>query len=129
MNDWNATLQATRNTIASYQLVADSLRGVLLGQGFIVLCQDIPLAFDIEDGCAVRPRSSQPQTATRFTRENAELVAAGVQNGNGMAGEVMHVRDAIEAALAEQRDLLALLEDHTNTASNQQQLDIKSVSN
>lgn len=119
MNDWNKMLQQTKDAITSYELAAESLQGVLLGQGYIVRCQGLPLAFDIKAGVVSNPRTSQPQTATRFTLDDAARVAADVKNGNGTAGEVVHVRHAIVDSLVEQRELLALLEAHSKTTSKQ----------
>lgn len=113
-------LQQTKNAITSYELAAESLRGVLLGQGYIVQCQGIPLAFEIHNGVVSKPTTAQPQMATRFTLDDAAIVAAQVKNGNGTTGEVVHVRHAIASALFEQRELLALLQAHTETTSVQQ---------
>jgi hypothetical protein len=118
--DWKDMLTSTRNAITSYELAAKSLQGVLLGQGFVVRCQGLCLAFDIDAGVVLNPQFSQPQMATRFSKDDAVRVADEVKNGNGIAGEAVHVRDAIADALVEQRELLALLEDHSNTTSNQQ---------
>lgn len=119
-NDWKAMLQQTQNAITSYELAAESLQGVLLGHPYVVQVEGIPLAFEIENGVVTKPSTSQPQLATRFTLEDAAIVAAQVKNGNGTAGEVVHVRHAIASAIAGQRELLALLEAHTNTTSDQQ---------
>jgi hypothetical protein len=119
MNDWNNMLQQTKNAITSYELAAESLQGVLLGQGYIVVCQGLPLTFDIKNGQANNPRTSQPHMAVRFSLRDATAIAAEVKNGNGIAGEAVHVGDAIADALVEQRELLALLEANSNTTSNQ----------
>jgi hypothetical protein len=103
-------ISAMKTTIATYERAAESLQGVLLGQGFIVRCQGLCLTFDIEAGHAINPTTSQPQRAVRFTREDAQRIASVVKNGNGIAGEAVHVRQAIMDELTNERDLLALLE-------------------
>ena len=118
MQVWNETIANTKNAITSYELAAQSLQRALLGQGYIVRCQGLCLAFDIDAGRVSNPRTSQPQMATRFSQRDAEAVAADVKNGNGTPGEAVHVSQAIADALAEQRELLALLEEHTKTTSN-----------
>lgn len=114
MKDWIDMLEQTRATVVGYELLLESLIGVKLEKGFIVLCDGLPLVFEIEDGQAFNPRRAAPQLATRFGLDDAAHVAAGVKNDNAQHGEVAHVRHAVAAALAEARDLLALLEDHTN---------------
>lgn len=91
---------------------------MLLGEGYVVLCQGLPLAFDIEHGVVTNPRVTAPQKATRFTLDDAARVAVQVKNGNGTHGEVVHVRHAVATALVGQRELLALLEANTKTQSN-----------
>lgn len=117
MNDWINMIEETRQAIARYERAGEALRGVVLEQGYVVVCQGLTLAFDIEDGVAMNPRTADPQKATRFTLEDAALVAKLVKNGNGTAGEVVHVRHAIVDAILEQKELLAMLEAHTNKAS------------
>lgn len=116
MNDWTNMIEQTREAIARYRRAGDALRGVMLGQGYVVVCQGLPLAFDIEDGVVKNPRPSEPQKATRFTLEDAAQVAKEVKNGNGTPGEVMHVRHAIVDAILEQQALLTTLEEHTPKA-------------
>lgn len=117
MNDWSNMIEQTREAIATYQRAGEALRGVMLGQGYVVVCQGLPLAFDIEAGMVKNPRPSEPQKATRFTLDDAARVAKEVKNGNGTQGEVMHVRHAIVDAILEQQSLLSLLESHTKKAA------------
>lgn len=120
MTDWNKMIEQTRAAIAEYEQAAESLEGVLLGQGYVVVCQELTLAFDIKDGVVTNPRTTAPQLATRFTLDDAGRVADEVKNGNDQPGEVMHVRHAIAAAIAGQRELLCLLEAHTDATSERQ---------
>lgn len=117
MNDWNNMLQQTRAAIETYKLVANSLDSVMLGQCYVVRCQALPLAFDVDADLVTNPRPSPPQLATRFSLDDAARVAALVKNGNGEVGEVVHVRHAIVEAMAAQRELLAILEENSNTTS------------
>lgn len=83
-------------------------------------CEGVFLTFDTDArGQVKNPRPSQPHLAMRFTRADASLVAAAIKNGNGTAGTVLHVRDAIEEALAAQRDLHSLLKSHQDCAAQQ----------
>lgn len=85
----------------------DSLVGVVLEKPFIVDCADLPLSFDVsESGQVTNPTTAEsPGRATRFTRVDAEAVAATVNNGNGTKGKSIHVRVAIQNALTKSRDL------------------------
>lgn len=116
----NDLIADTKRAIAEYEQAAELVRGVILGQGFVVRCEGVYVSFDIDAaGLVKNPRPSQPHQATRFTRADAALVAATVKNGSGTAGEIVHVRDAIDAVLANQRDLLAVLQAHENQAAGQ----------
>ena len=117
----NDLIADTQKAIAEYEQAADLLRGVILGQGFVIRCQGVFVAFDFDAaGLVKNPRPSQPHQATRFTRADAALVAATVKNGNGAAGEIVHVREAIDAVLTNQRDLLAVLLAHEDSTAEQQ---------
>lgn len=113
MTDWNNMLDKTRAAITGYELALDGLVDVSLLQAYVVVCQDLPLTFDVVDGQAFNPRTAPPQLATRLTLDAAAQVARQVRNGNGIQGEVVHVRHAIAAALARQRELLAVLLEHS----------------
>jgi hypothetical protein len=113
MTDWNNMLDKTRAAITGYELALDGLIDASLLQAYVVVCQDLPLAFDLAEGGAFNPRTVPPQLATRFTLDDAARVACQVQNGNGIQGEVVHIRHAIATALAGQRELLAVLLEHS----------------
>lgn len=81
------------------QLTADlaTFDGVLLGQGHIVMMSEaFCLTFDIKDKVVSNPKQTRAILATRFTRTDAERIAATVKNGNGENGRAIHVRAAIE---------------------------------
>lgn len=104
--------QTITEAIAGYERAAAALENVLLGQSFIVCCEGIYLAFDIDPQTreVSKPRSTRPQLATRFTKGDAERVAQSVFNGHGQKGQAVNVADAIRTALAENRKLLAAIE-------------------
>lgn len=120
MNEFTKMIAETREVIAEYERAADGLRNVLLGQGYIVCCQGLPLAFDIERRRVSNPRTCAPHLATRFTLDDAANVARDVKNGNDAPGEVVHVRHAIAHCLVEQRELLAQLESHVSKTTSKQ---------
>lgn len=97
--------------IATLKQEHDGLASVLLGQGFIVECRELPLVFDVSaDGKVTNPRPcGSPGQATRFSRRDAEAIAATVVNGNGDKGAAAHVRVAVDAAMKRAQDLLAKL--------------------
>lgn len=100
-------INQTRASIAEYEQAGVRLANVLLGHGYIVVCQDVYLTFDIEpDGGVTNPRHCQPHLAVRFTKDQAELLAAEVRNGNGTVGQAIHVKDAIALALDAQRAVM-----------------------
>jgi hypothetical protein len=109
MQNWNDMLQSTRAAIVEYELEAAHLDVTVMAERFVVQVEGLPLAFDFEDGCAVNPRPVKPHLATRFGRINAARVAAKVRNGNGAVGMVVDVRQAVQEALGNRRDLLAAL--------------------
>ena len=110
-------MQTLRTAITGYELAAEQLDGVILGQGFVVRCQGVFLEFDVDGaGLVTNPRSTRPQLATRFTRSDATRIAATVRNGNDMAGEVVHVRDAVAQELRATRLLLERLQERQAVA-------------
>ena len=105
-------MQNLRTTITGYEQAAAQLEGVILGQGFVVRCQGVYLDFDIDAaGLVTNPRSTRPNMAPRFTRADASRIAATVRNGNEVAGEAVHVRDAIAHELKATRLLLEQLQE------------------
>lgn len=105
-------MQGLQAAIAGYQVAAEQLDGVILGQGFVVRCQGVYLDFDVDGaGLVTNPRSTRPHQAVRFTRSDATKIAATVRNGNDEAGEVVHVRDAVAQELRVTRELLEQLQE------------------
>ena len=123
----NDLIADTQTAIAEYEQAGQALQGVILGQGFVVRCEGLYLTFDVDQtGRVSNPQPSQPHRARRFTRADATTVAACIKNGNGAAGEVVHVRQAIAESLEGQRFLLSRLQEHNiNTTPEQYSIDIK----
>lgn len=88
-----------------------SLQGVLLGHGYVVRCQGLTLAFDVNQVTKVAsaPRTCPLRSAPRYTKQDAETLAAAVKNGNGARGQAVHIVDALKEAIAELDNLLAQL--------------------
>lgn len=81
------------------QLTADlaTFDGVMLGQGHVVMMSDaFCMKFDITNKVVTNPQQTRAVMATRFTRSDAERIAATIRNGNGENGRAIHVRAAIE---------------------------------
>ena len=109
-----------KTAMLEYQAAADVLKGVILGQAFVLRCGAMCLAFDIDrEGRLSNPRAAHPHQAHRFTRMAAARLAPSIKNGNGTPAEAVHVRTAIADALEAQRALLASLEAHASRATHQ----------
>lgn len=81
------------------QLTADlaTFDGVMLGEGHIVMMSDaFCMKFDITNKIVTNPQQTRAVMATRFTRTDAERIAATIRNGKGENGRAIHVRAAIE---------------------------------
>jgi len=109
MTDWNNMLEKTRAAITGYEKALEGLAGASLMQPYVICIEGVWLVFDLVEVPPLNPRPVPPQLATRFTLDDAAWIARQVRNGNGAQGEVVHVRHAIATALANQRELLALL--------------------
>lgn len=109
MTDWNNMLEKTRAAVTGYEMALEALAGATLLQPYVICVEGLPLVFDLVEVEPLNPRPAPPQLATRFTLEDAARIARQVRNGNHAQGEVVHVRHAIATALANQRELLALL--------------------
>lgn len=96
-----------KDAIAEYERAQRGLANTLLGAGYIVQCEGVYLTFDVDQaGNVSNPRHCHPHRARSFSRENADMLAGVVFNGNGQAGEAIHVRDAVDQALDAQRAVL-----------------------
>lgn len=105
-----SVIQDFRQSLAQLQAARAGLAGVLLGQGFVVLIGDLTVRFTVENGVASNPVPCPPHQATRFSREDAERVAAACRNGADERGRAVHVVEAIERAISTVSGLLARFE-------------------
>lgn len=102
-----SVLEDFRGSLAQLEAARAQLRNVLLEQGFVVVIGDLTVRFTVENGVASDPAPCPPHLATRFSRENAERIAAACGNGLGETGRAVHVREAIERAISTVSGLLA----------------------
>lgn len=92
--------------IEELEAARDRSSNVLLGEGFVVTCGGLSLKFDIANKTATNPTTTRPELATRFTRRDAESVAANVTNGKGEKGKAVFVRDAIIQLIEETKSVI-----------------------
>lgn len=87
-----------------------ALRNVILGQGYVVL-SDIGMALNFE----VDPTTKEVKNPTsaggahkavRFTKQDAENIAAAVIDGNGKPGKAVHILDALRDSIVDQEKLI-----------------------
>jgi hypothetical protein len=117
-----ADLAATfRADLAEHQkMLASSLRS-LVSHGWIIVVRSPSLVeggrdsldattFTVQGRKVTNPRLSSVLRCTRFTKADAEAIAAGVHNGNGAQGEAMTVIDALRHQIATLEDILATLD-------------------
>ncbi len=109
-NEILATLRAQEVELARRDA---GLRNVLLGNGYIVRCAGLFMAFDVDPKTL---RASNPRPigsslgAQRFTQRDAEMLAAATKNGAGDQAEAVHVADAVRQELDGVRKLIARIE-------------------
>lgn len=94
-------IEMLNNKLAESRRSLEMLSNVLLGQGYIVVSSaDIALTFTVENGVATSPKVSAASKAIRFSRRDAESVAANVTDGWGRAAHAEHVTVAIKREIA-----------------------------
>lgn len=86
------------------------LQNVLLGAGWIVRNGVVTITYDVVENKAINARPCGVEMCRRFSKEDAEAVAASTFNGNGEPAKAVHVTQAVEEALADFRKALASLE-------------------
>lgn len=104
-----AELSVSRNELVA---ALDSLSNALLGQGFVVVSgAGIALKFKVDGQQVFNPvTAGGPHLATRFTKADAENVAASVVDGRGDHGKAVHVCVALKEAIAETDRVIAMIE-------------------
>lgn len=98
-----------KRRIAELEHAQGMLQNVLLGAGWIVRNGVVTITYDVEGNKAVNPRPCGAERCRRFSKEDAEAVAASTFNGNGEPAHAVHVTQAVEEALADFRKTLASL--------------------
>lgn len=94
--------------IAASERALERLKGTLLGQGWIVRsAHGLCMSYTIDMGRVENPAVTSPATATRFTRDDAENVAANMRDGTGEPFRVVYVTDAIREHIEQSRRMLA----------------------
>lgn len=106
---------------AAHQKMLDGFRHMLVSHGWVVAVRSPALTeggrdtliatdFTIEGRKVTSPRTSSVLRCVRFTREDAEHIAAGVYDGAGRVGEAIHVADMLRHQIATLDDIIATLE-------------------
>lgn len=94
--------------IAACERALERLKGTLLGQGWIVRsAHGLCMSFCIDMGRVENPAVTGPATATRFTRDDAEEVAANMRDGTAEPFRVVYVTDAIREHIERCQRMLA----------------------
>lgn len=83
----------------------ERVSNVLLGEGYIVVLAGRGVAFKMDGKVASSPSSVRIDRAPRFTKRDAEMLAAEVTNGNGEKAKAVHIRTALMENIEEIVDL------------------------
>ena len=92
--------------LETYRAHLAALEGLALADGYIIKCGGFALQFDTSAGYATKPRTCSIFNASRFPLATATRIARTVRNGNGELGEAVHLRQALQQAIDEVRDLI-----------------------
>lgn len=110
-NEFQNIIDEFKLEISQLENELHKLDDVLLGQGFIVRMEGLCIKFDVDaSGNVTNPCHAKSYRATRFELSDAKRIAASVQNGNGVAGEAIHVKQAIQEQIEQMRNVCAALE-------------------
>jgi hypothetical protein len=110
-NEMQTILAQMIEARTEHQAMLDRLQNCLLGQGFVVISGGMALKFDIAaDRTATNPNTTPVTMAPRFTRRDAEMLAAAVTNGKGEHGKAVHVRDALAEQIKNQTMVIEMIE-------------------
>lgn len=118
MDTLESLKQSTPEFFKAYDDNLAALRGlsnILLGQGFIVMINDMAVRpeLTIKEGIqrgghyVLTSATACPiASAPRFTKQDAERLAAGIKNGNGAIGRAVHIRHALSDAIVKHEALI-----------------------
>lgn len=89
----------------------ERLSGVLLGNGYVVRCEGLTLSFTVDPVTKVAsaPKTCPLLRAPRYTKQDAQTLAAATKNGMGTQAEAVHILDALDYSVAEVERLLGIL--------------------
>ena len=117
MNDTDRMRQdAIDGMMDSINRMEEALRmskGTIEGQNYIVMVHDIAVSPIIKNMKVVGQERSTVDLATRFTKEDAEMLAEGTVNGLGDVGYAVAWKDVT-------RDHIARLYDHVDMLKGEQ---------
>lgn len=89
-----AHLEAQRDEL---QRDLQAVSSVRLDNSYIVVSQSgLPLSFVTDGGVVKQPKVTRATLATRFTRNDAERVAAAVIDGNKQPAKAVHIREQLD---------------------------------
>lgn len=106
----NDLAELLRGHLADAEHELEMVTGVMMSHGFIVQVEGLTMTFTIVDNQATNPRHCRIAEAVRFTRADAQAVAASVKNGNGTFGKAVYVRDALLEDVRSIKEQLARIE-------------------
>ena len=98
-----------KKRLTEAQRAYESGKHALLGQGFVVTVEGMPINYDNRTG---KVTWANPDTAMRFTAKDAQKLAAKVQNGNNHRGVVVYWMSLMPPYIKELENLVSVLEDY-----------------
>ena len=98
-----------KKRLVEAQRAYESGKHALLGQGFVVTVEGVPINYDSKTG---QVTWANPDTAMRFTAKDAQKLAAKVQNGNNHRGVVSYWMSLMPPYIKELEHLISVLEDY-----------------
>ena len=98
-----------KKRLTEAQRAYESGKHALLGQGFVVTVEGVPINYDNRTG---KVTWAHPDTAKRFTAKDAKKLASKVQNGNNRHGVVSYWMSLMPTYIKELENLVSVLEDY-----------------
>lgn len=106
MNDKKAAARAT--LVAELDKLAlelsdalERVSNVLLGEGYVVVLSGRGVNFKRDGRVLHSPTSCRVDFAPRFTKRDAEMLAADCTNGTGEKAKAVHIREALMERIEE----------------------------
>jgi len=98
-----------KKRLTEAQRAYESGKTALLGQGFVVTVEGVPINYDNKTG---KVTWANPDTAMRFTAKDAKKLASKVQNGNNHRGVVVYWMSLMPEYIKELEHLISVMEDY-----------------